>query len=142
MRESSDNLARNSSPDSSSKSSEKNETELSRQMSSDKVTIDPFASWDTIGTKDLNSDSPKSEPKMCDPWSLPDPFGNSSPAEGVAEGVPEVGGRSENLDTEIPKRKISSSSSSDSSSTKPDGSLEKDIFNTIRQGWKILHFSG
>ena len=72
---------------------------------------DPFAQWDSIGNN-LTT-------KQQDVW----PSSNDTPVPTTEDLTKPTS----------PKRSISSSSSSSSDSSKPDGSLENDIFNAIKK---------
>ena len=98
---------------------------------------DPFASWDSIGAKvedPANTTTPVTTTSTTDALGFADPWGSTEQTP-TSLPPPQVTTSIENETTKPLTRKLSSSSSSssDSSAKEPDGSLEKDIFNTIKK---------
>ena len=106
--------------------STENLAKLEEEKKDDSLNIpDPFASWDSIGAK-VEETAPI-DTSNTDAFGFSDPWG--SVEQTTQQNI---------VENETPLNKTrtlssSSSSSSDSSAKEPDGSLEKDIFNTIKK---------
>lgn len=99
---------------------------------------DPFASWDSIGAKveePTTATTPAITASTTDAFGFADPWGSTEQTPISLPAPTLVTTSIENETTKPLTRKLSSSSSSssDSSAKEPDGSLEKDIFNTIKK---------